>query len=46
LNQQGYAKIKTFTLYSSLYSLFNSRLEYFMSALIQLPDTISIYEKQ
>jgi hypothetical protein len=45
LNKEGYVKTKTFSLYSPVFSFFNTRLEYYMSALIQLPDTISIYEK-
>ncbi|HUD04885.1 MAG TPA: glycosyltransferase [Patescibacteria group bacterium] len=45
LSKQKYKKIKSFSLQSPPFSIFNSRQEYYMSALIQLPDTISIYEK-
>lgn len=45
LTNQNYKKTKVFTLQSKYFYMFNSRLEYYMSALIQLPDTISIYEK-
>jgi glycosyltransferase involved in cell wall biosynthesis len=46
LNMQKYLKIKTFTLQTPVFFSLNTHLEYFMSGLIQLPDTISIYEKQ
>lgn len=46
LKNQNYKQVKVFTLQSKYFYLFNNRLEYYMSALIQLPDTISIYEKE
>jgi cellulose synthase/poly-beta-1,6-N-acetylglucosamine synthase-like glycosyltransferase len=46
LKKQKYKKIKVFNLKSKYFYFFNDRLNYYMSALIQAPDTISIYEKK
>lgn len=45
LNKLGYKKIIVFVPDFRFYKIFNSELEYFMSGLIQAPNTISIYEK-
>ena len=45
LKNQDYKQVKVFNLQSKYFYIFNSRLEYYMSALIQLPDTITVYEK-
>jgi len=45
LNNLGYKKIIVFTPDFRYYKTFNSELTYYMSGLIQAPNTISIYEK-
>lgn len=45
LNKLGYKKIIVFVSDFRFYKIFNSELEYFMSGLVQAPNTISIYEK-
>ena len=45
LKIQKYKTINTFSLRSPLFSLFNSEREYYISSLIQAPETISIYER-
>jgi glycosyltransferase involved in cell wall biosynthesis len=46
LRKLQYRKIKTIYLNSSIFSFFNNRLEFYMAAIIPLPDAISVYEKQ
>ena len=45
LNKLGYKKIIVFVPDFRYFKIFNSELEYFMSGLVQAPNTISIYEK-
>ena len=45
LSKLGYKKIIVFVPDLRFYKIFNSELEYFMSGLVQAPNTISIYEK-
>jgi len=45
LENQGYKRLKTFYLSSTLFFLFNNQREYYMSGLVQLPVAITVYEK-
>jgi len=46
LEKRKYQRIITFSPQVPIFYSLNTRVEYFMSGLIQLPDTISVYEKQ
>ncbi len=45
LNNEGYEIIAKFKPNFKYYKIFNSELEYFISGLVQAPNTVSVYEK-